>query len=90
MIVGRAPTNGINLGGIGVLPKYKGMGIGKLLVSKCIEQAKSEGFKAIDTEVFANNFRMIRLILGHEFLPIRMEYHRGYDGTDLLQFKKYL
>jgi RimJ/RimL family protein N-acetyltransferase len=90
MIVGRNPIHGINIGGIGVRPKHKGHGIGKRLIAKCVDLAGKEGYRAIDTEVFANNFRMIRLLAGMEFLPVKMEYHRGCDGSDLLSFKKYL
>lgn len=82
--------NGISIGGIGVLPTHKGNGVGKRLIGKCVDVAREEGYRAIDAVVFANNFRMLKLLIGMEFQPINMECHRGCDGSDLLYLKKYL
>ncbi|MBL8029486.1 MAG: GNAT family N-acetyltransferase [Fibrobacteres bacterium] len=90
LVMSLSNLNGVNIGGVGVLPEYKGKGIGKKLIQESIAVAQKEGFKAIGTQVYANNFRMLKLLLSLEFMPVRMEHNMGFDGTDFVHFKKYL
>jgi ribosomal protein S18 acetylase RimI-like enzyme len=90
IIVRGIPTQGMRLGSIGIRPTYKGLGIGKRLVEECVDLTKSDRYRCISTEVFANNFRMIRLLTRYEFTVVKIDYHSGSDGTDFLYFKKYI
>ncbi|MBP1772140.1 MAG: putative acetyltransferase [Holophagaceae bacterium] len=47
--------------GMGVLPAYRGRGIGRQLLAACIAKAFSQGITRIELEVRADNQRAIRL-----------------------------
>ena len=47
--------------GMGVLPRYRGLGIGQQLVSRTIQRAKENGLERIELEVFASNAPAIKL-----------------------------
>lgn len=81
-------NHGFNIGGIGVLPEQKGKGIGKALVRKVFSEAELLGYNEVETEVFPNNTRMLRLLLGLGFVPFKMEYGRGATGEDFLLLRK--
>lgn len=69
---------------LGVQPESQGQGIGRLLTSHVISVARSLAFRSVEASVFADNARMLRLLLSLGFLPIRMEHHRRSDGADLV------
>ena len=56
--------------GIGVLPAYRGQGIGRRLLEACIEKAWSKGMTRVDLETRADNERAIVL---YEKLGFRRE-----------------
>jgi len=47
--------------GMGVLPDFRGQGIGKRLLESCISKAWSKGITRIELEVRADNARAIKL-----------------------------
>jgi ribosomal protein S18 acetylase RimI-like enzyme len=47
--------------GMGVLKPYRGLGIGRSLLSACLDKARSSGLRRIDLEVRADNEPAIRL-----------------------------
>lgn len=47
--------------GIGVLPEYRGAGLGRRLIAVAIEDAFAKGIERIELEVFASNERAIAL-----------------------------
>ncbi len=65
-------------------------GVGRKLVESAINYGKDMGFKAIDIEAFADNKSMLLLLIKMDFIPVRMTYHARCDGTDIVQFKKYI
>ncbi len=75
---------------LAVDPRFKGRGAGSMLLSAATGNAKDKGFKAVDTVVFADNKRMLSLVIRNGFKPARMEYRKRYDGEDALYLKKYL
>ena len=81
---------GFEIYGVGVLPKHKGKGIGRELITHAVHLAESTGFKDIYALVFADNSVMLRLLLSLGFIPVRMEYHKRSDGADALLLKRYL
>ncbi len=81
---------GFEIQGLGVLPSQKEKGVGTQLVKYGIELAKTQGYQAIDVQVYAPNIPMLRLLLAEEFIPVRMEHRLGPKGEDLLHLKKYL
>ncbi len=47
--------------GMGVLPNYRGQGVGKALITATLHQAKIKGLTRIELEVFENNKSAIAL-----------------------------
>lgn len=47
--------------GMGVLPAYRGQGVGRRLLAACIEKAQAKGMTRIELEVRADNQRAIAL-----------------------------
>ena len=80
-------VQGFELMPIGVAADRQCSGIGSRLLTHGIAVARQAGFAAADTQVFASNARMLRLLLALGFIPVRMEYHRGPEGEDLVHLK---
>ena len=70
--------------------KYQRKGIGQQLIDECIRIASDESYKCIDSVVFADNKRMLRLMIKNDFIPIEIRYHLRADGTDIVKLRKYL
>jgi len=68
--------------GLGVRPDAKGHGLGRELLSHALTLARSEGVTCVEASVFADNARMLRLVLSLDFVPVRIDYHRRADGAD--------
>ncbi len=81
------PLLGFELMSIGVAADRQCAGIGRQLLTHGIAVARDAGFAAVDAQVFATNARMLRLLLALGFVPVRMEYHRGSEGEDLVHLK---
>jgi len=47
--------------GMGIVPSYRGMGIGKALITATIRDARRQGFHRVELEVWANNVNAITL-----------------------------
>jgi len=88
MVIKANPLDGFEIYGIGVLPKQKGTGIGRVLVEYASITAKSLGFRNIKALVFADNTAMLCLLLTSGFIPVAMEYHKRADGTDAILLNK--
>jgi ribosomal protein S18 acetylase RimI-like enzyme len=78
------PVSMLELFGLGVRPTSQGRGIGGQLISHCLGIARSQGFACVEGSVFADNVRMLRLLLSHGFVPVRIDHHRRADGADLV------
>jgi ribosomal protein S18 acetylase RimI-like enzyme len=74
--------------GMGVLPEYRGKGIGRQLLQACISKARTKGITRIELEVRADNVRAISLYkaLGFEIEAVKRNAMR-FDGVyfDALQ-----
>lgn len=81
---------GYEILGLGVSPDNKRKGFGNRLVDYSVDVARAEGYRAVDTAVFATNAPMLRLLLGRRFVPVRMAYHLGPAGEDLVHLRCYL
>jgi RimJ/RimL family protein N-acetyltransferase len=46
---------------MGIVPSYRGMGIGKALITATIRDARRQGFHRVELEVWANNVNAITL-----------------------------
>lgn len=64
--------------------------IGQNLINECIKIATNDNFKSIDSFVFADNKKMLRLLIGNDFRPIDIQFHARADGMDLIKLRKYL
>ncbi|KPJ96365.1 MAG: hypothetical protein AMJ53_00945 [Gammaproteobacteria bacterium SG8_11] len=88
-IIQEHPTLGLRSLGIAVRPEHKHQGIGTKLVEHLINYIEQKDFSSAEVPVFADNVRMLRLLLKYGFIPARMEHHKRYDGMDLV-YMKYL
>ena len=84
------PIGMFELFAMGVRPEAQAQGIGRRLVSHALDLARSQGFGCVEGAVFADNARMLRLLLSFGFRPVRIEYHRRSDGADLVVVQKTL
>jgi RimJ/RimL family protein N-acetyltransferase len=64
-------------------------GIGQTLITKCIDIAAKEEFKCITTYVFADNKKMLRLVIKNDFFPVNVFNHSRADGVGLVQLRHY-
>ncbi len=65
-------------------------GIGQDLINECIKIATDDNFKSIESFVFADNKKMLRLLIKNDFRPIDIQFHARADGMDLIRLKKYV
>ena len=87
-VIRQDPVEGFELWGLGAAPEFKRTGGGRALIRHVLKIAGSAGYRAVDTQVFANNAPMLRLLLAEGFMPVRMDYHRGPSGEDLVHMKR--
>lgn len=78
------PVGMLELFALGVRPSFQRRGIGSQLISHSLENARSQGFACTEASVFADNVRILRLLLSLGFLPVRIDHHRRADGADLV------
>ncbi|NJD08114.1 MAG: GNAT family N-acetyltransferase [Methylococcaceae bacterium] len=72
--------------GMGVLPGYRGRGIGTRLVQACLDQAKTQGLSRIELEARADNTAALRLYEKFGFVreavkPKAMKFEGRYYET---------
>jgi ribosomal protein S18 acetylase RimI-like enzyme len=65
-------------------------GIGQNLIHECIKIATQEKFKSVDSYVFADNKKMLRLLIKNDFRPIDIQFHTRADGMDLIKLRKHI
>lgn len=89
IVITRAePAIGFEIIGIAVDPRHKRKGIGRRLVDDAVCRATRKGYAAVDVALYADNKAMLSLLVEADFKPVRMEYHKRYDGEDLVWMKK--
>lgn len=67
--------------GMGLLPEYRGKGIGSSLVSKTIQKAKEFGLEKVELNVYSNNLNAIALYKKHGFVQEGfIKHYRKLDG----------
>ncbi len=79
---------GLELLGLVVHPRSRSCGVGSALAESVHSLAKHEGFRSITASVFADNKKMLRLMLALDYVPTGMKYHKRADGADLLVLSK--
>jgi len=89
-VVRMSQIEGFELTGIGVSPDSKGEGVGTAMIEHVVSVAVDRGFRAVDAFVFADNIKMLRVLLSRSFIPVGMDYHRRHDGADLLRMQRSL
>lgn len=88
-VIQEHPTLGLRSLGIAVKPEHKHHGIGSQLIEHLVTYITQKDFCSAEVPVFADNVRMLRLLLKFGFIPARMEHRKRYDGMDLV-YMKYL
>lgn len=89
-VVRADPIGVFELFAMAVRPDAQHQGVGRQLVAHATDVARSQGFRCVEGAVFADNPRMLRLLIAVGFQPIRMEYHRRADGADLVVLRALL
>ena len=84
------PIGMFELFAMAVHPEAQRQGVGRQLVDHALAIARSQGFRCVEGAVFADNARMLRLLLSFDFRPVRIEHHRRADGADLVVLQKRL
>ncbi len=84
------PIEGFELFGLGVRPGFKQQGIGRRLIERTLDSSAEQGFKAVNTSVFADNSAMLRLLLSCTFVPAGMDFHKWADGADSVRMIRHL
>ena len=89
MILESTDKNIAELQKLYILPKYRGLGIGKKLVQMCITAAKEFGFYSIYLETFANMHEAQGLYKknGFEYLDYQLG-GTGHSSCDVWMLKK--
>jgi ribosomal protein S18 acetylase RimI-like enzyme len=68
--------------GMGLLPAYRGRGIGRQLLSACLAKARSKGITRVELEVRADNERAIKLYERMGFKREALKRHgMRFDGV---------
>jgi putative acetyltransferase len=68
--------------GMGLLPEYRGRGVGQQLLAACIDKARSRGITRIELEARADNERAIRLYKRMGFVhEVRKARAMRFDGV---------
>jgi ribosomal protein S18 acetylase RimI-like enzyme len=70
--------------------QYRNKGIGQSLITACIEVAKKEDYKCVDSCVFVDNKNMLRLLIKNDFIAFNIIHNARADGMDLLNMRYYL
>jgi ribosomal protein S18 acetylase RimI-like enzyme len=81
---------GFELFGLAVRPERQNQGIGKRLVDHTVALAISQQFNSVEVSVFADNPRMLRLMIANGFVPIKIQHHMRCDGGDIVVLRKRL
>lgn len=89
MAVKKDNMNGFELFILTVSREKHNKGIGQALITKCLDMASLDGYNCITTHVFADNKKMLRLLLKNDFLPIHVFNHSRADGAGLVQLRYY-
>lgn len=81
---------GFVLYALAVHPLHQGKGVGRALCEYVIELARKDAFQCVDVQVFADNKKMLKLMLDLDFIPIRIDSHKRNDGMDLVVLRHYI
>lgn len=88
--VTKADNRGFEILALLVDPDFRREGIGSNLTLFAIEQARKDGYRAIDISVYVDNKAMLLLVIKLDFIPVGLTHHVRADGADTVQFKSYL
>lgn len=74
---------------LAVEQKSQHKGIGQKLINQCVQIAREEYYKCIDSFVFADNKNMLRLLIKNDYHPVDIQHHARADEMDLVKLRKY-
>ena len=68
--------------GMGVQREFRGRGLGRSLLEKCIEESKTRNFEKIELEVYSDNAGAVKLYESVGFIKEGLKIRsRKYDGN---------
>ncbi|HPQ71496.1 MAG TPA: GNAT family N-acetyltransferase [bacterium] len=65
-------------------------GLGRAMIEHVNEEARRQGFKAVEVDTYADNRRMQRLLLSLDFRPVSMTPNVRLDGMDMVHLRRVL
>lgn len=88
-IIMKDPFDKFEISGLIVDAEYRRKSIASRLLVKAESNAKKYGFNAVHLAVFCDNTPMLINVLKLGYKPVKIDYHKRYDGEDLLTLVKY-
>ena len=91
--IGLSSTNsvqGFEILGCAVANDAQNHKVGSKILKRLCNDAKEKGFKTASIKVFADNKKMLRLVIGQDFIPSKIKHRMRFDGCDLVILTKYL
>ena len=67
---------------LGVAPEYRGLGLGKALLSQSLHGFKRNGVKQVSLEVTASNLPAVRIYRGAGFVERKTLYRAMHENED--------
>jgi ribosomal protein S18 acetylase RimI-like enzyme len=90
MVTAANPIEGFEIMSIVVEAGCRRAGVGGRLIDMAVHKAKEKGFRSVSVAVFADNKRMLSLVIRNDFRPYKIECRARWDGEDVVRLKKYL
>lgn len=90
LILFRKNSNNARIYSIAVLPKYRGMGFGKVLFSAAEKLARKQKCNGITLEVRKTNYKAIKLYKQLAFTELKRIHHYYEDNMSAIKMMKFL
>ena len=90
MVTVANPIEGFEILAVVVDAEYRRLGVGDQLIDIAIRKAEEKGFHSVSIAIFADNKRMLSLVIKNDFRPYKIDFHARWDGEDIVYLKKYL
>jgi ribosomal protein S18 acetylase RimI-like enzyme len=84
------PIEGFEIMALVVGEACRRAGVGRTLLEVALSTAREKGFRAVSAAVFADNQRMLPLLIKSGFKPCKIEPCARWDGEDIVCLKKIL
>lgn len=81
---------GFELLSIAIVNNKRNKGYATALINFACNYAKTKNYKQLFANVFADNKKILKLLIDLDFIPVNIQHHSRYDGADLIVLQKQL